>query len=47
MWWEWEGGGGEAPREETPVDFDFISLLSKPKVSRERHGDPTPTQCPP
>ncbi|CAL4885476.1 unnamed protein product [Urochloa decumbens] len=32
MWWEWEGGGeGEAAREETPVDFDFISLLAKPK----------------
>ncbi|XP_062220373.1 uncharacterized protein LOC133919848 isoform X2 [Phragmites australis] len=31
MWWEWEGGGGEAAREETPVDFDFISLLSKSK----------------
>ncbi|AQK75093.1 DnaJ subfamily B member 12 [Zea mays] len=31
MWWEWEGDGGEAPREETPVDFDFIALLAKPK----------------
>lgn len=42
MWWDWEGGGGEAPREETPVDFDFISLLAKPKVRRERDGDATP-----
>ncbi|CAN6233356.1 unnamed protein product [Urochloa humidicola] len=31
MWWEWECGGEEAAREETPVDFDFISLLAKPK----------------
>jgi hypothetical protein len=35
MWWEWEGGGEEAAREETPVDFDFISLLAKPKVRRK------------
>ena len=47
MWWEWEGGGGEAPREETPVDFDFISLLAKPKVRRERDGDATPHQLSP
>ncbi|TVU28617.1 hypothetical protein EJB05_20140, partial [Eragrostis curvula] len=33
--WEWEGGCGEATREETPVDFDFVSLLSKPKVRRK------------
>ncbi|CAM0944012.1 unnamed protein product [Alopecurus aequalis] len=33
MLWEWEDGGEEAARqsEEVPVDFDFISLLSKPK----------------
>jgi hypothetical protein len=36
MWWEWEGGCGEAAREETPVDFDFFSLFSKPKVRRDR-----------
>jgi hypothetical protein len=37
MWWEWEGDGEEAAREdeETPVDFDFISLLAKPKVRRD------------
>ena len=40
MWWE--GDGGEAPREETPVDFDFIALLAKPKVTRERDGDASP-----
>lgn len=40
MWWEWEGVCGEAAREETPVDFDFISLLSKPKV-RRRKAAPT------
>jgi hypothetical protein len=34
MLWEWEDGE-EAGRqsEEVPVDFDFISLLSKPKVN--------------
>ncbi|XP_052145364.1 uncharacterized protein [Oryza sativa Japonica Group] len=33
MWWEWEEDGEEAarPGEEVPVDFDFISLLCKPK----------------
>jgi hypothetical protein len=33
MVWEWEDGE-EAGRQsdEVPVDFDFISLLSKPKV---------------
>ncbi|KAF0933104.1 hypothetical protein E2562_013841 [Oryza meyeriana var. granulata] len=33
MWWEWEEDGEEAARrgEEVPVDFDFISLLWKPK----------------
>ncbi|CAN6239352.1 unnamed protein product, partial [Urochloa humidicola] len=31
MWWEWDGGEEETAREETPVDFDFISLLAKPK----------------
>nr|CAB3448039.1 unnamed protein product [Digitaria exilis] len=35
MWWEWEGGGEETAREETPVDFDFMSLLAKPKVRRK------------
>lgn len=37
MWWEWEGDGEETAREEeeTPVDFDFISLLAKPKVRRD------------
>lgn len=40
MWWEWEEDGEEAarPGEEVPVDFDFISLLCKPKV-----GIATPT----
>ncbi|GJM86918.1 hypothetical protein PR202_ga02820 [Eleusine coracana subsp. coracana] len=43
MRWEWEGGCGEAAREETPVDFDFISLLSKPK---EAHcSAPTAQLC--
>ncbi|KAL5213045.1 hypothetical protein ABZP36_023892 [Zizania latifolia] len=32
MWWEGEDGEEAArPREEVPVDFDFIALLSKPK----------------
>nr|CAB3451154.1 unnamed protein product [Digitaria exilis] len=35
MWWEWEGGGEETAREEIPVDFDFMSLLAKPKVRRK------------
>ena len=48
MWWEWEGGGEEAAREETPVDFDFISLLAKPKVRRKRHPSPVlPSILPP
>jgi hypothetical protein len=36
MWWEWEGGCGEAAREEVPADFDSVSLLSKPKARRDR-----------
>ena len=42
MWWEWEDGGEETARarEETPVDFDFISLLAKPKVRRKRYPSP-------
>ncbi|XP_006647939.1 chaperone protein DnaJ-like [Oryza brachyantha] len=33
MWWECEDDGEEAARqrEEVPVDFDFVSLLRKPK----------------
>ncbi|KAG8072472.1 hypothetical protein GUJ93_ZPchr0006g42921 [Zizania palustris] len=33
MWWEGEDGEEAArPREEVPVDCDFIALLYKPKV---------------
>ena len=40
--WEWEDGEEAArPSEEVPVDFDFISLLSKPKVK----PNPQPASC--
>ncbi|XP_010939740.1 uncharacterized protein [Elaeis guineensis] len=33
MWWDWEEFTEEAEeeQEESPIDFDFLSLLSKPK----------------
>lgn len=31
LWWDFDDEEEDDPQQETPVDFDFLSLLSKPK----------------